>query len=675
MALSDLHDTDDLESKLREIAPAAPTSATLDLIGGAAAMPSRPDEDQTLLNLLPGLKPDQLANARQLRDSLRTKIQENVLDPAQSADRLQRLRQKMAELQVDGFIVPLNDEFHGEAAPACSERLKWLTGFTGSAGVAAVLRDRAAIFVDGRYTLQVRTEVDTSLFEPRHVSDAPLKEWISENMAAGEVLAIDPWLHTKSNVDMLKELSMEAGLILQSVEKNLIDDVWIDRPPPPLGMVSAHEQVFSGESSSAKRTRIAVSLAERKIAASVHSLPDVIAWLLNIRGADLPCTPFALGFALLHQDATVDLFIDQRKISQELKEHLGNAVRLHEREALGTELDKLAGQSVLVDPSVTSQWILNRLETAGSKIQLGEDPCLLPKATKNEVEIEGTRNAHIRDGAAVSKFLHWLSENAQEGTIDEMAAESQLRQFRESGENFKDLSFPTISGAGPNGAIVHYRATKSSNRTLATGSLYLVDSGAQYLDGTTDITRTVAIGTPSEEMRHRFTLVLKGHIALARAIFPKGTTGTQLDTLARAPLWSAGLDYDHGTGHGVGSYLSVHEGPQRISKAPSNVALVPGMILSNEPGYYKTDAYGIRIENLVTVRKIDDLRSAERTVYGFETLTFAPIDLSLIDLSILDETERAWLNSYHSEVWEKISPQLGGEEKAWLKEATRAVGT
>lgn len=668
-----MHDTHDLEDRLLQIAPNAPASQTLDLIKGAAAMPSRPDEDQTLLNLLPGLNGDQMEIARLLRDTLRTEIQQSVLSPADSAGRLQRLRQKMAEMDIDGFIVPLNDEFHGEAAPACSERLKWLTGFTGSAGVAAVLKDRAAIFIDGRYTLQVRSEVDTALFEPCHVSEAPLKDWISEHMSAGQTLAIDPWLHTKSSVDSLAKLTLQKGLTLLPVAENLIDAVWTDRPPAPLGLIAAHAETYSGESSSAKRTRIAADLAKREVDASVHTLPDVIAWLLNIRGSDLPCTPFALGFALLLQDATVDLFVDPRKISADLTEHLGNAVRLHDREDFGEELDKLAGKSVLADPAVTSQWIINRLETADAQIRLGEDPCLLPKATKNKVEIDGTRKAHIRDGAAVSRFLLWLAENAQTGEIDEMSAENQLRQFRETGENFKDLSFPTISGAGPNGAIVHYRATEKSNRALAPGSLYLVDSGAQYLDGTTDITRTVAIGTPSEEMRQRFTLVLKGHIALARAIFPKGTTGSQLDTLARAPLWSAGLDYDHGTGHGVGSYLSVHEGPQRISKAPSTVALVPGMILSNEPGYYKTDAYGIRIENLVTVREVEGPENAERTVYGFETLTFAPIDQSLIDLGLLDADEKSWLNSYHADVWEKISPQLDDRERAWLKAATKAV--
>ncbi|MCR9215132.1 MAG: aminopeptidase P family protein [Proteobacteria bacterium] len=673
MALTDLQDADNLESKLREIAPDSPSAVTLELIKGAAAIPPRPDEDRSLLNLLPGLNADQFQTAQQLRNTLRAQIQECVLAPSQSQDRLKRLRGKMAELQIDGFIVPLNDEFHGEAAPACSERLKWLTGFTGSAGVAAVLKDQAAIFVDGRYTLQVQTEVDTTLFEPRHVSEEPLKEWLKSNMSAGETLAIDPWLHTKSNVDMLQALSTDSELTLLSVEENLIDSIWIDRPSPPLGMVVPQTLPYAGEVSSAKRTRIAATLAERNIDASVHTLPDVIAWLLNIRGTDLPCTPFALGFALLHQDATVDLFVDLRKSSTELVEHLGNSVRLHSREAFGAELDKLAEQNVLIDPSVTSQWILNRLESSGSKVLFGEDPCLLPKATKNEIEIDGTRKAHIRDGAAVSKFLHWLSKNAEKGDLDEMAAESQLRRYRESGENFRDLSFPTISGAGPNGAIVHYRATEKSNRKLTPGNLYLVDSGAQYLDGTTDITRTVAIGTPSEEMRHRFTLVLKGHIALAKAIFPKGTTGTQLDTLARAPLWSEGLDYDHGTGHGVGSYLSVHEGPQRISKAPSSVALVPGMILSNEPGYYKTDAYGIRIENLVTVREIASPEGAERTMYGFETLTFAPIDLSLIDLNMLTDAEKNWLDNYHSEVWEKISPQLDGEVKDWLEEATGAV--
>ena len=642
------------------------------ILKAAAAAPPRGDEDLLLSRLFPRLDAENLAKISAAREEMRAQIQTDVLNRAASVERLAALRAEMARQTLDGFIIPLNDEFHGEAAPAAAERLKWLTGFTGSAGVAAVLKDRAAIFIDGRYTLQVRGEVDTTLFPPRHVSEEPMSDWLKEHMSSGQTLGVDPWLHTETGMNNLKRLTGEIGVTLASVAQNPIDAVWPDRPPQPLALVQPQTEKFAGESSASKRQRMAAHLAERKVDAAVHTLPDVVAWLLNIRGADLPCTPFALGFAILHQDATVDLFMKEMKFADGLKEHLGNMVRVWAPEEFTAALTALNGKTVQIDPMVTSQAILDRLTEGGANIIRAEDPCLLPKATKNAVEVEGMRRAHIRDGAAMAKFLHWLSANAASGDIDELAAEAKLRSFREIGENFRDLSFNTISGAGPNGAIVHYRATPASNRKLESGNLYLVDSGAQYLDGTTDITRTVAIGTPSQEMKERFTLVLKGHIALARAIFPKGTSGSQLDTLARAPLWAAGLDFDHGTGHGVGSYLSVHEGPQRISKAPSAVALQPGMVLSNEPGYYKTDAYGIRIENLVVVSEMTPPAGSERVVYGFEILTFAPIDKALVETGLMSDTEIAWLNSYHAEVRAKISPLLtgDGETLTWLEQAT-----
>ncbi|MZR31266.1 M24 family metallopeptidase [Sneathiella sp. DP05] len=606
----------------------------------------------------------------QIKEGLRKEIRSIVLNPLASGERLEKLREVMADQKVDGFIVPLNDEFHGEAAPAAAERLKWLTGFTGSAGFAVVLKDTAAIFVDGRYTLQVRNEVDVTLFTPRHVSEEPMSDWLSDNMPVGAKLAVDPWLHTEGNMSSLKKIAADIGITLKPVSENLIDKVWEDRPPSPLALVQPQEERFAGESSASKRNRIAAKLADNDTDAIIHTLPDVIAWLLNIRGADLPCTPFALGFAITHKDATVDLFMEERKFAANLHEHLGNMVRVHAPAEFESTLLSFKGKHVQIDPSVTSQYIVDQLTVATARISRAEDLCLLPKAIKNTVEIEGSRRAHVRDGAAVAKFLHWLSINGPTGNVDELSAEAKLRAFREVGENFRDLSFNTISGAGPNGAIVHYRASEASNRQLETGSLYLVDSGAQYLDGTTDITRTIAIGEPNAEMRKNFTLVLKGHIALARAVFPKGTTGSQLDTLARAPLWAAGLDYDHGTGHGVGSYLSVHEGPQRISKAPSTIALAPGMIISNEPGYYKTGAYGIRIENLVTVREVTPPEGAERLTYGFETLTFAPIDKALIEKSLLTDSEIAWLNGYHYDVYEKLEPQLEGDAAQWLRRAT-----
>lgn len=643
------------------------------LIKAFAAAPYRPDEDTTLRHVLPSLSLEEIDTVKKLRDAYRDQIGKIVLSPVKSTSRLAALRAEMMARGADGFIVPLNDEYHGEAAPACSERLKWLTGFTGSAGVAAVLKDNAAIFVDGRYTLQVVNEVDTSLFEPRHVSDEPMFDWIEENMVKGQTLAIDPWLHTESSVNAFKQLTKRLGISLKETETNFIDDVWTDRPQPPLAMVVPHADIFAGETSRDKRAAVAAKLQEDGIDASIHTLPDVNAWLLNIRGADLPCTPFALGFGILHKDATVDLYMDERKLSPELPEHLGNSVRLFNPDQFQEGLASLAGKSVQIDPATTSQWIVNKLVDGQSKIFRADDPCLLPKATKNAVEVAGSRNAHIRDGAAVTKFLHWLSLNAASGSIDEISAEDQLREFRMAGENFKDLSFPTISAAGPNGALCHYRSTAASNRKLETGTLYLVDSGGQYLDGTTDITRTIAVGEPTEEMRQRFTLVLKGHIALATARFPKGTTGSQLDTLARAPLWAEGLDYDHGTGHGVGSYLSVHEGPHRISKMPNSVALKPGMIISNEPGYYKADEYGIRIENLVTVREVKGLENAELTTYDFETLTFAPLDQSLIEEALLSAQEIRWVNDYHQTVWSKISPLVSGEVKDWLQSATTSI--
>ncbi|GLQ06016.1 aminopeptidase P family protein [Sneathiella chinensis] len=661
---------DDLKGYLAVMHNAPTYDALLASLKSAAAAPEREDNDLVLSKIAPDAPGELLGLMKAARDSLRKVIQSSVLDREKSQERLTALRGALKKQNADGFIIPLNDEFHGEAAPAASERLKWLTGFTGSAGMAAVLQDTAAIFVDGRYTLQVRQEVKADLFTPRHVSDEPLSDWLKENMTAGQVLLIDPWLHTESNVNTLRKLCEAMNVTLAFADPNPVDTVWADHPPEPLALVVPHPLQYAGQSSTEKRQAICEALKPSGVDAVIHTLPDVTAWLLNLRGADLPSTPFALGFTILNQDSTVDLYMDEEKLSPDLRPHLGNAVRIHNRAAFGSGLDALAGKTVQVDPSVTSQWIINRLDAAAARVVRADDPCMLPKATKNAVELDGTRRAHLRDGAAIVKFLHWLATETPSGTIDELQAERQLRAFRQTGDKFRDVSFSTISGAGPNGAVVHYRATEATNRKLEPGSLYLVDSGGQYLDGTTDITRTIAIGTPSDEMRERFTLVLKGHIALARAIFPEGTSGSQLDALARLPLWQRGLDYDHGTGHGVGSYLSVHEGPQRISKAPNTVALRPGMILSNEPGYYKTNAYGIRIENLVAVTELAPAPGGERSRLGFETLTFAPIDRALIDPSLMDELEIQWMNDYHAAVWDKISPQVEGTVKDWLKQAT-----
>jgi Xaa-Pro aminopeptidase len=592
--------------------------------------------------------------------------------------RVALLREQLAASGLDGFVVPRSDEHQGEYVPVGAQRLAWLTGFTGSAGIAIVLRQRAALFVDGRYTLQAAAQVDPALFEIRHVTEAPPAEWLASALGSGAVLGYDPWLHTPQEVERLRTGVERAGASLRAVEANLVDRVWPGRPAAPLAPVVPHPERFAGESAADKRGRLGRGLAAAGVAAAVLTSPESIAWLLNIRGGDVPHTPLPLSFAILRADGGVRLFIDRRKLTPGLDTHLGEAVSIEPPGHFGPALDALAmsGAPVQADPASAAAWVFDRLTAAGGKIHRAADPCLLPKACKNPVELDGTRAAHRRDGAAVTRFLAWLAREAPKGGLREIAASDRLEAFRRDGDYFRDLSFPTISGAGSNGAIVHYRATPETEKTLEPGTLYLLDSGAQYLDGTTDITRTIAIGTPGAEMRDRFTRVLKGHIALATARFPRGTTGTQLDAFARRALWERGLDYDHGTGHGVGSYLSVHEGPQRISKAPNTQPLLPGMIVSNEPGYYKTGAYGIRIENLVVVQPAAPGRGGddERETLCFETLTLAPIDRALIDRDLLDTAETAWLDSYHRRVRETISPLVDAETAAWLAEATAPLG-
>jgi Xaa-Pro aminopeptidase len=593
---------------------------------------------------------------------------------ATSADRLAALRKELTGRGLAGFLVPRADEHQGEYVPPRAERLAWLTGFTGSAGLAVVLAEKAAVFVDGRYTLQVRDQIDLARFEPRHLTEEPPEAWIAANLLVGGRLGFDPWLHTLDGLKRLRQAVAKAGGELVALESNPLDAVWADQPPPPLAPVVPQDLRFAGRSAQDKRETLGRELGGEGIDAALLSNPDSIAWLLNIRGADVPRTPFALGFALLHKDGGVELFMDKRKLAPGLDAHLGNQVAVTPPDGFAGALARLgkAGAKVLADPATAPAWAVDRLTAAGATVVEREDPCLLPKARKNQAELEGTRSAHRRDGAAVTRFLQWVAREAPKGGVDELAAVDKLAGFRRAGELFRDFSFDTISGAGPNGAIVHYRSTERTNRPLRSGELYLVDSGAQYVDGTTDITRTVAIGAPSAEMRDRFTRVLKGHIALGRARFPKGTTGSQLDALARYALWQAGLDYDHGTGHGVGSFLSVHEGPQRISKIPNRVALEPGMIVSNEPGYYKTGGYGIRIENLVTV--IEDPKPGdERPMLAFETLTFAPIDRNLVDRSLLDAAEVAWFDAYHARVRAVLTPQLDAEEAVWLAKATAPI--
>jgi Xaa-Pro aminopeptidase len=590
------------------------------------------------------------------------------------ASRLAALRAELKRRGLSGFVVPRADEHQGEYVPRRSQRLAWLTGFSGSAGLAIVLADRAAIFIDGRYTLAVRGQVDTDAFVPHQIPEQSPEAWIAENLPKGGKLGFDPWLQTVDGHERFARACQRAGGEFVPVDSNPVDAVWPDRPPAPLAPVLPHPDEFAGESSEAKRTRVADAIKAKGADVALITAPDSIAWLLNVRGGDVPRTPFALGFALLHGDGHVDLFMDRRKLPDRTMAWLGNAVTLAPPDELGAALDMLGkvGKRVLIESATAPMWAATRLQAASVALVRDADPVALPKACKNAVELEGIRRAHRRDGAAVSRFLGWLSRESKGGKLHEIEASDRLQALRQATGKLRDLSFDTISGAGPNGAIVHYRASEASERTLEPGSLYLVDSGGQYRDGTTDITRTVAIGTPSAEMRDRFTRVLKGHIALAMARFPAGTTGSQLDALARYALWQAGLDYDHGTGHGVGAYLSVHEGPHRISKMANNVALQPGMIVSNEPGYYKTNAYGIRIENLVAVREAE-IDGADRRYLEFETLTLAPIDLACIEPGLLTDAERQWLNDYHRRVRETVGSKLDEATRAWLAEATRAI--
>jgi Xaa-Pro aminopeptidase len=588
-----------------------------------------------------------------------------------SAQRLAALRAVLKKRGLDGFVVPRSDEHQGEYVPPCAERLAWLTGFTGSAGLAIVLAARAAVFVDGRYTLQVAAQVDTSLYELRHVTNEPPEQWLAVALKRGARLGIDPWLHTPVAVERLEAVCRKAGAELVRTE-NAVDAAWTDRPAPPTAPVVPHDVAFAGRDSASKRAEIADALKGDRVDAVVLTLPESIAWLLNIRGGDVAHSPLPLSFAILYADARVALFLDPAKSSPGLEAHLGAAVSLEAPNRFGPALDALgrAKARVQADPMTAADWAFQRLAAAGAEIVRAADPCLLPKACKNAVELAGTREAHRRDGAALTRFLAWLMRTAPAGKLTEIAAADRLEAFRRESNMFRDLSFDTISGAGPNGAIVHYRVTEDSNRRLEPGELYLVDSGAQYPDGTTDVTRTVAIGTPPAEAREHFTRVLKGHIALASVRFPKGTTGPQLDALARRPLWEAGLDYDHGTGHGVGSYLGVHEGPQSISKRQNTVALRPGMIVSNEPGYYRTGAYGIRIENLVVVQPADG-RGGD--MLGFETLTLAPIDRALIEPGLMSAEEIDWLDAYHARVREALMPLVDAETASWLAKATRPI--
>ncbi|HVI33412.1 aminopeptidase P family protein [Phenylobacterium sp.] len=583
------------------------------------------------------------------------------------------IRQAMAEQGLDGLLVPHEDEHQNEYLPAANDRLAWATGFTGSAGAAVILKDKAAVFVDGRYALQVRDQVDTGLFEIRDLVEGGVPAYLETAAGKGQKIGYDPRLHSPDALAHLQAAAARAGAELRPVTPNPLDKAWGEaRPPQPVAPVAPHPLEYAGEESSAKRARIGGALAGGADAA-VLTAPASIAWLFNVRGGDVIRSPLPLAQAILNRDGTARLFLDPQKVTPDLPAWLGNQVRLETPEDLPAALGDLRGKKVVVDPAQSSAWYFEALAAAGAEVVRAEDPCTLPRACKNAVEVEGARKAHARDGAALSRFLHWLATEGQTNPPDEITAVSKLEAFREATGALKDLSFDTIAGAASNGAIVHYRPTQRLNKRAEPGSLLLIDSGAQYLDGTTDVTRTVAIGEPSAEMRERFTLVLKGHLALARVRFPAGTTGTHLDALARMALWAHGLDYDHGTGHGVGSYLGVHEGPQRIAKAPNTVALRPGMILSNEPGYYKEGAYGIRIENLQVVTPPEAIPGGERPMLGFETLTLAPIDRRLVAVDLLTSEERAQLDAYHTRVLAVVGPQVEPEVRAWLEHACAPV--
>ncbi|MEM6441458.1 MAG: M24 family metallopeptidase [Pseudomonadota bacterium] len=596
----------------------------------------------------------------------------SMSDRAAGPVRLAALRQEMARRGLHGFLVPRGDAHQGETVAPRDERLAWLTGFTGSAGFAAALVERAAVFVDGRYDLQVLDQVDGDAFERLRIETEKPADWLKGAARKGDRIAYDPWLHGRDEAERLRKALSAAGAELVATE-NLVDAIWPDQPEPPRGAIMPHPAALSGEESGAKRARLAEGLREDGVAAAALTLPDSLAWLLNIRGSDVERRPIPQGFGLLHADGRATLFCAPSKVTAEARSHLGNEVATEPAEAFGAALDALAGKRVRVDRATAPDWVARRLEAAGAEVVWGEDPCILPKARKNAAELAGTAEAHLRDGVSMVRFLRWADETVPKGGLTEIDVVKALEAIRAEGGDLRDISFDTICGAGPNGAVVHYRVTEETNRPVVPGDLLLVDSGGQYPDGTTDITRTIATGpadapAPAEAIRAA-TLVLKGMIAISRARWPAGLAGRDLDALARAALWRAGLDYDHGTGHGVGVYLGTHEGPQNLSRR-SHVPLEPGMILSNEPGCYRPGEWGVRIENLVFVRAPEIPGGGEREMLSFETLTWAPIDRRLIDPALLDADERAWLDAYHAQVLEKLTRRLEDPgDRAWLEAA------
>jgi Xaa-Pro aminopeptidase len=591
-----------------------------------------------------------------------------------SRTRVDRLRGEIERLGLTAYLVPRADRHQNEYLPPSEERLAWLTGFSGSAGLAIVLRDKAVLFVDGRYTEQARLEVDGSLLTIEHLVDHPLHRWIEENLTGTDRLGYDPWLHTVEGAERIARACGTAGATLIPVEPNLVDRIWANRPDPPLAPVYLHPLRFAGEPAERKLGRIVTELAKLRADALVVSDAHSVAWTFNIRGGDVRYTPLPLAFAIVHRAGRPAIYVDGRKLSNEVRNELERVADVSEPGELESALAALGQRkaSVRLDQASAADALARIITEAGGRSVPASDPIALMKAVKNDAEIAGARAAHKRDGAAVVRFLAWLDKNAPGGKVSEIDAVATLETFRRETGALKDISFPTIAGAGADGAIVHYRVTTRTNRPILPGQLFLIDSGAQYEDGTTDVTRTLAVGEPAPEMRERFTRVLKGHIAVAHAVFPDGTTGAQIDPFARQFLWGAGLDFDHGTGHGVGSYLSVHEGPARISKL-GTTALKRGMILSNEPGYYKPQAYGMRLENLMLVVSGPQVADSEKPLHAFETLTLAPIDRRLIVREMLTDAEIVWLDAYHARVCENVAPLCDASTREWLMAATQPI--
>lgn len=586
--------------------------------------------------------------------------------------RLAAIRDWLAQNNLDALLVPHEDEYLGEYVPAHNERLHWLTGFTGSAGVAVITQHNAAIFVDGRYTVQVTKQVPSTLFEYRHLIEEPALDWILEHLETGCSVAIDPRMHNSAWLDSA-QAKLAGKLELNILQSNPIDQLWHDRPAPVISDVRLMATEAVGQSSESKRQEIAHLVAKAGGHSAVITALDSICWLLNVRGLDVSRLPVLLSHAILHDDASVEFFLDPARLPSNFSEHVGNGVTVHHPDSLKAQIEALAGKKVLLDPATSNAWFKLVLQNSGASVINAADPCLMPKASKNDVEISGMKACHVRDGVAMCKFLSWLDSEVATGNLhNEAVLSDKLEQFRKQDPTLMDLSFDTISAAGSNAAMCHYNhENQPEPGVLQLDSLYLVDSGGQYLDGTTDITRTIAIGKPSDEMIKQFTLALKGHIGVARARFPKGTRGYQIDTLARQHLWAEGYDYDHGTGHGVGHFLSVHEGPASISKKQIDVPLTQGMVLSNEPGYYRADAFGIRIENLELV--VETPTKGDFPVLSFESLTRCPIDIRNINIDMLTRPELAWLNDYHQKVWDDISPLVEGDVKEWLKNATQPL--